>query len=292
MDLQEAYAKCTHLAQSHYENFPVGRLVPAAIRPHVHAIYAFARVADDLADEGYVATDKHTPPSPEERTELLLQYEAQLTASLNGQFLDPKTEWIFLPLADTAKKFNIPSQLFYDLLSAFRQDVLKRRYATFSEVLDYCRRSANPVGRLVLHLHHRTDPVEYQLSDEICTGLQLANFWQDVSVDLLKDRIYIPEEDMQAFGFSEADLFKKEPTLAIRKCTEFQVNRTWKIFEKGRDLSKKLPRSLGFEIRLTWLGGTTILRKIARQKYDTLSRRPKINKWDIMRLLLYAWFVR
>ncbi|MFH1066764.1 MAG: squalene synthase HpnC [bacterium] len=292
MNSTEAYARCAALAKSHYENFPVGRLVGKKLRPHVHAIYAFARVADDLADEGYEQKDGAPPLTQEQRTDALLRYQGQLDAALKGQPLEAETEWIFLPLVDTARRFDLPESLFYDLLSAFQQDVVKRRYATFAEVLDYSRRSANPIGRLVLYLHGYRRAEESRLSDLICTALQLANFWQDVAVDLLKDRIYLPQEDMRKFGVSEEQLFAKRADESFRRCLEFQVKRTWELFHQGRGLPRRLKKGLGWEIRLTWLGGTAILKKIERQNYDTLTRRPKLTKWDMLRLLPWAWLTR
>ncbi|MFZ5807118.1 MAG: squalene synthase HpnC [Verrucomicrobiota bacterium] len=292
MTIEEAYQKCTALAETHYENFPVGRLVKKKARPHIHMVYAFARVADDYADEGYVTESGKTPPTKEQRLEWLNHYEEQLTNAFMKKPIDPKLEWIFLALADTAQKHIIPKQLFYDLLSAFKQDVTKTRYETFDEVMDYCRRSANPVGRLVLHLHDYRDEEMHKLSDCICTALQLANFWQDVAVDALKDRIYIPREDIKNFGCEEKIILSKDSTPEFRKCLEFQVNRTWNLFNKGHNLPSMLTHGLAWEIRLTWLGGTEILRKIEKQNYDTLSRRPKLSKWDVLRLLPWAWFTQ
>lgn len=289
MTTTEAYSRCSALARSHYENFPVGWLVPAQLQPHVHAIYAFARIADDFADEEY---DSAEAPSQETRTRKLTEFGDQLQNALDGKPLDAEYEWVFLAVRDTLHKKDVPPRLLFDLLSAFRQDVVKPRYATHDEVLDYCRRSANPVGRIVLHLHGLHDEPLHLDSDHICTGLQLANFWQDVSVDLVKDRIYIPEEDQRAFGFDEKTLFEKEASLPFLKCMEFQVNRTWKLFEKGSALIPKLrthSKRLAWEIRLTWLGGTTILKKIEMQNYNTLHHRPKLGKLDLLRLAPYAW---
>jgi phytoene synthase len=285
MAVSDHYARCTQLAQEHYENFPVGKLVAPRLRKHVHAVYAFARVADDLADEGY---DKPGAPTQEERLAGLDHFEAQLT----GPDRDPALAWIFEPLALTAKEFDLPQSLFTDLLSAFKQDVVKRRYASHAEVLDYCRRSANPIGRLVLLLHGYRDPALHALSDHICTALQLANFWQDVSVDLVKDRIYLPQDDQARFGVSEEQLFAKRCDANYRSLLKFQTDRTWSIFRDGEKLPSHLSTKLSWEIRLTWLGGTTILRKIEKQDYDTLSRRPKLSKWDLIRLMPYAWFTR
>ncbi|MDX6765691.1 MAG: squalene synthase HpnC [Candidatus Methylacidiphilales bacterium] len=294
MTLAESYAQCTALARSHYENFPVGRLVPASIRPHVHAVYAFARTADDIADEGYddprVQNRPATAPSPEQRLEQMTYFRGQLDLALQGKETDPRFAWIFLALGHTLKEMNLPSSLFYDLLSAFSQDIVKRRYADFPEVLDYCRRSANPVGRLVLYLHGYREEALHLLSDHICTGLQLANFWQDVSVDLGKDRIYLPRDSRDRFGVSEDQLFAGHCNDAFRQLLRFEVDRAQEIFDQGAPLTRHLHGLLRWEIRLTWLGGTTILEKIRRQDYDTLTRRPKIPKWEMLALAPRALF--
>ena len=213
MTLDESYDKCLALTRSHYENFPVARLIPKRLRRHVAAVYAFARTADDIADEGYGLTENTTVS----RLAALKRFDTQVLAAVKNRPLDPDTAWIFLALGDTLRKFEIPAQLCLDLTSAFAQDVVKRRYDTFAEVLDYCRRSANPVGRLVLLLHGLKDEVMFAESDAICTGLQLANFWQDVSVDRKKDgRTYLPLEDLQRYGVALADLDKPAATTATR----------------------------------------------------------------------------
>lgn len=281
MTLDEAYLQCTQQAQNHYENFPVGsRLLPQPQRKYIHAIYAFARTADDFADE----TVEYL--SPAERIALLERWESNLDLALEGKNQEP----IFIALREAIEACQLPLQLFRDLVSAFKQDVVKTRYTNFNEVLDYCRRSANPVGRLVLHTFNYRDETLHQLSDFICTGLQLANFWQDVSVDLLKDRIYLPQEDMAEFKIDENQLKNKVTPSEFRQLLKFQVDRTWKIFNQGSALPDLLGRGLKFEIRLTWLGGTEILRKIEACRYNTLQYRPKLDKWDMPKLLLKACF--
>ena len=293
-NLEQAYTQCTELARTHYENFPVGWLVPRALQKHVHAIYAFARVADDLADEGYdaLAHENNLPLlTPEKRLESLQRYERELTCFLEGEPVSSEWSWIFDPLAATAHMHRIPHQLLYDLLSAFKQDVVKRRYETHDEVLDYCRRSANPIGRLVLHLHGYHDESMHSLADAICTALQLTNFWQDVSVDLRKDRIYIPQEDFRAHQLDEATLFNGKATDAFRQCMRFQVERTRMLFQQGARLPQLLSGRLSLEIKLTWLGGMSILKKIEQQNYDTLKRRPKLGKCDLIFLLPRALLI-
>jgi squalene synthase HpnC len=195
---------------------------------------------------------------------------------------------IFIALQDTMQKLELPLGLFTDLLSAFKQDVVKARYANFDEVLDYCRRSANPIGRLVLLLHGVRDESLHLLADHICTGLQLANFWQDVGVDLEKNRMYLPEDERVAHGVTEEALFAHRADDAYRKLLKFQVDRTQTIFDQGSPLTKQLHGKLRIEIRLTWLGGTTILRKIEKLDYDTLNQRPKLGKADMAALFLRA----
>lgn len=295
--MDAAYARCLALTREHYENFPVARLVPKRLRAHVAAIYAFARYADDIADEGW---GENGAPTPQERVAALDAFEGQLWHCVKGEALDPQTEWIFKPLGHTLKQFDIPPQLCADLLSAFKQDCVTLRYQTFADVLDYCRRSANPVGRIVLLLHGFNDATRFAQSDAICTALQLANFWQDVGVDMQKDgRIYIPQEDWQTFGVTEADFFVA-PTAGngttagtpqnLRKCIRFQVKRTAELFATGKPLPNSLPFPLSLEIRLTWLGGSRILQKTLALDCDTLIRRPKITKADKLRLLARSLF--
>jgi phytoene synthase len=288
MTIAEAYDACTKMAREHYENFPVGRLVPREMQPHVHAVYAFARYADDLADEGYAGSAKaqgaQDVMTSAQRLVALDDWERQLLSPVGT----PGLHFIFIALHETIRELNLPPVLFTDLLSAFKQDVVKRRYANFPEVLDYCRRSANPVGRLVLLLHGVRDEQFHLLADHICTGLQLANFWQDVGVDLEKDRIYLPEDDREKYGVTEKALFAHEADDNYRKLLAFQVARAQGIFDQGEPLTKKLRGLLRLEIRLTWLGGTKILRKIEAINYDTLNQRPTVGKADMAALFLKA----
>ena len=293
--LRNPYQSCTQLAQSHYENFPVGRLVPKNLRHHVHAVYAFARVADDLADEGYAdprAQSKGQAPSEGQRLAVFRNYRQAWQNAQQGLPYDRTYAWIFAPLQKTQAELNLPESLFSDLLSAFEQDIVQRRYQSFSDILDYCRRSANPIGRLVLLIHGERSGELAQLSDHVCTALQLANFWQDVSVDLGKDRIYLPQNDLPRFGVTEEDLFAGKVTPNFRNLLRYQTERAWEFFHQGETLSYRLKRLLSWEIRLTWLGGTEVLRKIQHQNYDTLSHRPVVTKVDFFRLALQAFFGR
>ncbi len=283
--VNEAFAYCERLARQHYENFPVGSLLaPKARRKHVYSIYAFARTADDFADEGY---DDATLTEAS-RLHSLNDWEAQLAACYRGQASHP----VFIALAATVRELQLPEQLFRDLLSAFKQDVVKRRYADFAEVLDYCRRSANPVGRLILRLFDYRDARLDELSDAICTALQLANFWQDVAVDRQKDRVYLPQNEMRQYGVRLEDLRVEQGSTAYCRLLEFQVERTRELFARGQDLPTQVSGRLALELRLTWHGGMRILELIERQGYDTLRARPKLTGFDKALLLSRALFRR
>lgn len=283
VSLDEAYQKCCALAYSHYENFPVARMVPKKIRKHVAAVYAFARTADDIADENHESIAADDPI----RVEHLREFESQL--DLSADKLDPRWAWIFIALKSTIEKFNIPVSLFRDLVSAFAQDVVKKRYEDFDDLLDYCRRSANPVGRLVLILHDLRSEELFSLSDDICTALQLANFWQDMSVDRSKNRIYIPRSDWR--GADEAELFAPSASERVREVLKFECERTEQLFARGAHLVRHLPFPLSLEIKITVSGGRSILEKIASQNFDTLSKRPALGKLDKIKLLLRALFL-
>src|SRR5262245_27573721 len=226
--LEASYEYCESLARAHYENFPVGSiLVPKPLRKHFYSIYAFARTADDFADEGY-----DLGFSEGERLSLLEQWSEMLTESLRGRATHP----IFVALSRTIDDFALPAGLFEDLLSAFSQDVTRRRYDSLDQLVDYCRRSANPIGRLVLLLFGYRDEQRHLWSDQICTALQLANHWQDVAVDLGKDRIYLPAEDQTNFGISTEDLFSRRATDNFRKMMAFEVDRAETMFSRGKPL--------------------------------------------------------
>lgn len=281
----EAFAYCERLAREHYENFPVGSLlVPRARRQHVYSIYAFARTADDIADEGY----DDASLTEESRLRSLADWEAQLAACYHGETAHP----VFIALAATVKELRLPEQLFRDLLSAFKQDVVKRRYADFAEVLDYCRRSANPVGRLILRLFDYRDASLDELSDAICTALQLANFWQDVAVDIQKDRVYLPQDEMRQYGVSLDDLRAAQGSTAYCRLLKSQVERTRELFGRGKALPTLVSGRLALELRLTWHGGMRILELIERQAYDTLTARPQLTGFDKVILLSRALLKR
>jgi phytoene synthase len=261
------------VAVRHYENFPVASLLlPARLRQPIEVIYRFARSADDFADEGDDPADV--------RLQKLNDYRRQLAAPSSA---------LFLEVEKIIREHDLPAGLFAELLDAFSQDVTKKRYANFSELMDYCRRSANPVGRLLLHLFKRTSDSNFRQSDAICSALQLTNFWQDVDVDYTKDqRIYLPQDEMARHGVTERHIAQKTCDDAWRALMKFQVARTRELMLSGSELGKSLPGRLGLEIRATIQGGLRILQKIERANYDVFRRRPKLRVYDWPVLLLRA----
>ena len=258
------------MSVDHYENFPVASLLlPRALRQPIEVIYRFARSADDIADEG--------DASPEERLAGLAAYQAELERIAADT--KPQTP-LFVELAKVIATHALPIQLFRDLLDAFAQDVVKKRYADYPELHDYCRRSANPVGRLVLHLFGRTEPEHLEQSDCICTALQLINFWQDVAVDWQKDRVYIPQTDFPHFQVSENDIAHSRWSANWAALMDFEIDRATALMKRGAPLVHALPGRLGWEIRLTMQGGLRILERIRQVRGDVFSRRPKLGRWD------------
>lgn len=274
-----AYAACMRMAARHYENFPVAsRMLPKAARPHIAAIYAFARMADDLADEG--------DASDTARISALEMWEWRLHEAVAGRVEQDGSDasHVFTALAATIRKFDLEVQLFEDLLSAFCQDVLVKRYETWNDLLDYCRRSAAPVGRLVLRVcGYRDDGLDRQ-SDATCSALQLTNFWQDLAVDWKKGRVYVPRELMAATGASEADLAAGNWTVEWEDAMRDAVARTRRLFADGRPLAGKVTGRLRFELRATWLGGTRILDKLEARRFNSLRRRPRLRLTDTVRI--------
>ena len=284
VNLQAAYAACERDCRAHYENFPVASLLlPRRMRPHVAALYAFARAADDFADEGDRTVD--------ERHRLLDRWRARLLEAVAGttstiqRAPEPgepgHTREIFMALGVTIRRLQLPPALLEDLLSAFRQDVTVSRYATWPALFDYCRRSANPIGRLVLRIGGYADHDLDKCSDAICTALQLTNFWQDVKSDWARGRIYLPREEMQAHGADEAALVGDHLSSDWREAIASAVSKTRTLFRDGLPLCDRLSGRLRYEIRMTWLGGTRILDRIEAVNYDVLSHRPTIKAADI-----------
>jgi squalene synthase HpnC len=267
--IDEAFEYCAKLTTSHYENFPVASLfLPQEQRAYIQAVYAFSRTADDIADE-------HVR-SPSARIEDLDKWEEQLHDCYHGKASHP----VFVALAETVHQMSIPIEPLVDLIAAFRQDVSVHRYGTFTELLEYCRRSANPVGRLVLMIFGYRDDELFRRSDSICTALQLANFWQDVDVDRGIGRCYIPIEDIDRFHYSLDRWEERVCDDAFRDLMKFEVDRTKELFYDGAPLPASVEKDLRLELKLVWFGGMRILRKIERQKYDTFAKRPRLGALD------------
>ena len=274
----ESFNYCTKIALEHYENFPVGSwLIPKEKRKYVHAIYAFARTADDFADEQRYRED--------ERMQLLIDWEKRLDECISGP---PPAHPVFIAVKEAIERFNIPDELFRDLITAFKMDTINKRYKTMSDVLNYCHYSANPVGRIVLHMFEYKDPELHRLSDFICTALQLANFWQDIAIDINKDRIYIPLEDMERSGYTVSDLKSQALNDSFRTLLCREVEFTRALFKKGLPLCTSVGKDLSFELRAVWSGGMKILEKIEQNGYDIFNKRPVISTIDKIRILLRA----
>jgi squalene synthase HpnC len=271
--LPEAREYCRRLARSHYENFSVASwFLPRRLRQHFFNVYAYCRISDDLGDEvGNSAAS----------LQLLDEWETDLTACYEGHPRHP----VFVALAETVREFEIPKHEFVDLLTAFRQDQHLTSYETFNDLLGYCRYSANPVGHLVLYLCGYRDRERQMLSDYTCTALQLANFWQDVSVDYAKGRIYLPLEDLRRFGVSEEILGTTENSSAFREMLKFEVARAREWFAQGLPLIDKVNRELATDIELFSRGGQEILNAIERQGYAVLGNRPSISKTQKLALV-------
>lgn len=264
--LEVAQEYCERLARSHYENFSVATwFLPKRLRQHFFNVYAYCRISDDLGDE---------VGSPRASLELLDQWEAELDACYEGKPRHP----VFVALAGTVRQFDIPRKPFADLLTAFRQDQTTSRYAKFEDLLGYCKNSANPVGHLVLYLCEYRDAERQTLSDFTCTALQLANFWQDVSADYEKGRIYLPLRDLQHFGVTENDIAAQRNTANFCDLMAFEVDRAYDWFERGLPLIQQVDRELAVDLELFSRGGQEILAAIERQGYNVLGNRPSISK--------------
>ncbi|HDP88599.1 MAG TPA: squalene synthase HpnC [Thioalkalivibrio sp.] len=276
-----AYRDCMRIARGHYENFPVASwLLPRRIRYPVAAIYTFARRADDLADEG-------TRPD-DERLRELDAMEAAVDAAARGE---PGDDPLYVALADAIPRHGLPVSLFHDLLDAFRQDVTKKRYADFGEVMQYCRRSANPVGRLLLHLTGNDDEKNLALSDGICSALQLINFYQDLVQDYEEmGRIYLPQDEMERYGVTEAHLHERRSDVAMRRLMQHQYQRADRMIRAGAPLGRRLRGRFGFEIRMIIMGGARIVYRLKQQ--DELFSRPRLRTRDWTSIVKGALFPR
>lgn len=275
---ESGYRWCERMASSHYENFPVAsKFLPAHLRPHVAAIYAFARTADDFADE---------PRFEGRRNEALNAWEDLLEACYHRDVQHP----VFIALRDTVRRHNIPIGPLKALLTAFRMDLTKRRYTSHAERLHYCTHSANPVGQLVLFVHGHREPALHRFSDEICAGLQIANFLQDLSVDIPRGRCYLPAEDLVHFGVEMDDLLARRATPEFRELMRFEVARTRAMFHRGYPLIRRVSPGLSMELEATWRGGMAILQRIEAADFRTLDFRPTLEKRDMAGIAIRSLF--
>ncbi|MFO0866369.1 MAG: squalene synthase HpnC [Gemmataceae bacterium] len=273
MTLRQAKEYCSQLARSHYENFSVATLLlPRRLVPHFHHVYAYCRWADDLGDE---------TAGGDEAIRLLGWWRGELLRCYGGTPRHP----VLIALRETIRRFDIPPKPFLDLLVAFEQDQRVKRYDTFEKLRNYCRCSADPVGRLVLYLCESFDEERAALSDQVCTGLQLANFWQDVSRDFDIGRVYLPAEDRTRFGYSDADLEARRFTPTFAALMRFEVDRARSMFQEGMKLVPLLPPDVQADIELFVRGGLAILRKIEEAGYDVWKGRPKLSKLDKAKLI-------
>lgn len=269
-DVQEAYRYCLGIAKWHYENFPVAsHAIPAEYRGAIAAIYAFARTADDIADEG----DRDS----EGRLAELEDYRLRLDRLARGE---PQRDPVFIALADVRRRFDLPLEPLYDILSAFSQDVTKKRYADFAEVIDYCRRSANPVGRMVLRLSGHDSDINLGDSDRLCSAFQLVNFLQDLDQDYRRNgRIYVPEDELRHHGVTEQHFRQRITDDAMRMLIAAQVIRIRRMLNEGSPLAWRLPGRIGFELRMILFGVRRILDKIGDERHDVF-RRPRLGRRD------------
>jgi squalene synthase HpnC len=270
--LADAYAYCSKIARTHYENFTIASwLMPRRMRPHMHVIYAYARIADDFADEAASLSR-------------LDDWEHELDLAYAGTPHHP----VFVALAETVRRFDIPREPFADLLRAFRSDVNFKGFDTIDDLLGYARCSANPVGRLVLYLFGYRDPEQQRLSDQICSGLQLANFWQDIAIDLKKGRIYLPRRDLNRFGVTVADLQAGRVTRSFVALMRHEVEYARSMLLKGAALHKRVDRRLSRDILMFAGGGLAILAAIERVGFDVFQARPQLRKLDYLKIGLRA----
>lgn len=285
INFEEAFRYCEKITKAHYENFPVASfLIPKSKRKYVYAVYSFARFADDIADSSLLTS--------EQKLQKLNQLDLELLKISNGELnnLDDATKVTFTALHKTLLDLNIPLIEFQNLLKAFKQDSVKDKYETFDELLEYSKYSANPVGHLVLYIFGYKDAELFELSDYICTGLQLINFWQDVSRDLEINRVYIPSEIMQKFNYSYQNLYNKvEDEKYIATIREL-IERTKDFYSKGESLPEKVHGRLKYELKATYYGGMTVINKIEKLNYRTLSQRPVVTTGDKFKILLKTIF--
>ncbi len=270
------------MSVNHYENFPVASiLMPKRLRPAIAVIYAFARSADDFADEGDWL--------PQQRLDALTGYEDELGRIARGDVTDNP---LFIALGQVIREYALPLQPFHDLLSAFKQDVVTTRYLSFGSLLDYCRRSANPVGVLMLHLYGQAHPENIRDADQICSALQLINFWQDVAIDWDKQRIYLPQEDLHRFGVTEDHLAEQLLTSQWCALMQFEIDRARAMMLSGAPLALRLPGRIGWELRMVVQGGLRILERIEANGLDVFRKRPTLGKSDWLQVIWRSMTMR
>jgi squalene synthase HpnC len=278
-NLKNLEANVSNLAKDHYENFPVASfLIPKNFRNDVAIVYWFARSADDLADEGNV--------KPEKRLDELDKFELEFNKSLKGE----PNNLYFNQLAKTISDNKLSTRYFFDLLSAFKQDVVKKEYENFDDILDYCKRSANPVGRILLELFNINDEDALICSDKICTALQLTNFYQDTLLDLEKGRNYYPQNEMIMYNVTKKMFELKENNPNIKALVKHNVERAQSLFDEGKNLLKYLDGRFKIEIKWTIAGGDKVLDKIRKNEYNVFTKRPKLDKVDFILLLVKSIF--
>lgn len=308
---EAAFDYCQRLARSHYENFTVGSwLIPKGLLRHMYAVYAYCRTVDDLGDEATLPSpDGSLTPSPQPdavsrlaallpdstgsygqdnrsyRLTLLDHWQSELDACYSGTPAHP----VMVALQETIEVFDLPAQPFLKLIEANRMDQRNRRYPTYGDLLHYCEHSANPVGHLVLGLFGYRDEERKSLSDATCTALQLTNFWQDVARDYLKGRIYIPLEDLESFGYTEAELAGGAVTPAFRQLMAFEVDRAMDLFREGAPLASTLRGTVRLDVALFTRGGVAVLEAIRKQSYDVLTERPHLSRARKAGLFLSTW---
>jgi phytoene synthase len=274
-DLDEARAFCLRLASERRGLDLALRLASRRLRPHIAALYAFARIARDMAED---------PAHEGARRQRLEDWRRQLR-ELGGR---PPEHPAFAALGRTLQEFSLPASLCEDIISACLQDAAQNRYRTYDELMGLCRRAADPLGRLLFMMNGHREESVLRYSDALCSGLLMTRFWRDLSLDLKRDRIYIPEEDFQAFGYAEADLRMGVCNEKFRELMKFEINRTRALFEQARPLPDKLPRLLAWQVRLAWYGGRETLRRIRKRGFDAITQRPMLSRWDWLPLILRA----
>ncbi|MDI6779274.1 MAG: squalene synthase HpnC [Bacteroidota bacterium] len=277
--IDEAFEYCANITNQHYENFPVASLfLPKEKRPYIQSIYAFARIADDIADDEKV--DSQT------RLQKLEEWERMLKDCYEGEPNHP----VFVALKETVTRLSIPIEPLANLLKAFKMDIEKNHFINFDEVLHYCEFSANPVGRLILMIFGYKNEEYFKHSDSICTALQLTNFYQDVAIDLEKNRIYIPEDEIVSTNYSEDKLYKKQYDKEFVNLMKIQVDRARELFYAGSGLPSLVDRDLQLELKLIWFGGMQVLKKIERKKFEVFSKRIKLHLLDKVLIFLRGLF--